>query len=70
MTLCADSNTIGHKATQNLTPTIEAEPDIDTAGLFIFGVPLRGEEGKTGGYGCFEDTEAGLLVCCHVNKCV
>lgn len=70
MTFCTDSNTIGDETAQNLAPAVKAEPDVDATGLFLFSVPLRGKEGEAGRYGCFEDTEAGLLVCCHVNECV
>lgn len=67
MTLCADSNAVGDETTQDLPPAVKAKPDVNTAGLFIFGVPLRGKEGESGGYGCFEDTEAVWLGCCQLN---
>lgn len=70
MALCTDGDTIGDEAAQDLAPAVKAKPDIDATSLFLFGVPLRGKEGKARGYGCFKDTEAGLLVCCHVNECL
>ena len=33
-------NTICDEASENLAPAVKAEPDVDTAALFFFGVPL------------------------------
>lgn len=70
MTLCADGDTISDEPTQDLAPAIKAKPDVDATSLFLLGVPLRGKECEAGSNSCFEDTEAGWLVCFQVNNCV
>lgn len=37
---CADRNAVGNHTTENLADAIEAEPDVDSDALFVFGVPL------------------------------
>lgn len=45
------------EAAKNLREPVETEPDGCARALLGFCVPLRGEEGEAGGYGCFEDAE-------------
>lgn len=36
----SNGDTVRDEASEDLTPAIKAEPDVDTAALFLFGVPL------------------------------
>jgi len=51
------SNAVSNAAAEDLRKAVETKPDGCAGTLLFLGVPLRGEEGETGGYGCFEDAE-------------
>lgn len=40
MAVSPNGDTIRNQATKNLTPSVEAEPDVDSTALLCFGIPL------------------------------
>lgn len=57
MTLSTDSDAIRQQSAENLCPSVEAEPYAYSCPLFFLGVPLGGKKSKSGGNGCFKDSQ-------------
>ena len=53
----AFGDVVGDQAAEDLSHSVEAEPDSDPGAVFAFGVPLRGEEHEARRDGGFEDAE-------------
>lgn len=40
MAIGSNGNAVSDQAAEYLTPSVEAEPDVDSTALFCFGIPL------------------------------